>query len=47
MRILEVYEKGSLTAVPGVCCDRMFDFPGYVTQHFFKERTDAGEDLHF
>lgn len=47
MTILEVYEKGSTTAVPAVCCDRMFNFPGYVTLRFFKERTDAGEDLHF
>lgn len=45
--ILEICKKGSMTAVPGVRCNKKFNFPGYVTLRFFEERTDAGEDLHF
>lgn len=45
--ILEVCKKGSMTAEPGVCYNKKVNLPGYVTLRFLKERTDAGEDLHF
>lgn len=45
--ILEVCKKGRMTAEPGVYCNKKVYFPGYVTLRFLKERTDAGEDLHF